>query len=120
MAGFVRQNVLSGKDKAAMLFCELGSSVTGDMLKYFSTAELKKLRKHIEKLGTWYDVYAENSVLEETARYGMMKRFLPADTIIRAEDNARAAVAQEHNPLKNINPDPEALANVLAMWLKEE
>ena len=50
----------------------------------------------------------------------MMKRFLPADTIVRAEDNARAAVAEEHNPLKNINPDPEALANVLAMWLKEE
>ena len=44
---------ISGSQKAAVLFTELGSSVTTQMLSYFSDYELKKLRQAVGKLGAY-------------------------------------------------------------------
>lgn len=120
MAGFVKRFSISGREKAAVLFSELGPYVTEDMLKYFSTSELAKLRKTIKRLGSSYDVDIENAVLEETARFGMMRGYLPEDTLRRINQDVQIPVEKPNPVLSNPNVTSESLAKVLSMWLKEE
>ena len=75
---------ISGSQKAAVLFTELGSSVTTQMLSYFSDYELKKLRQAVGKLGAYSPKKSnfakvqqrEIRVLEDACKFGIKKRFL--------------------------------------------
>ena len=107
---------LPGKEKAAILFTELGSKVTNPMLKYFSTKELKKLRKAIAKLPP-YDVGDTLQALQRAANYGISRGIyveLPHEEPITPEQ-------QQMNTVRDmISGAPSDVAQILGSWLQQE
>ena len=72
---------ISGSQKAAVLFTELGSSVTTQMLSYFSDYELKKLRQAVGKLGAYSPkksnfAKVQQREIREALKFEIKKRFL--------------------------------------------
>ncbi len=120
MSGFIVQNTLSGKDMAAVIFGELGLFATEGLLKYFTTDELKKLSRHMKNLSGWYDVNAENSVLEEFVRFGITKKWVPSDTLNRISENAARAAEVRDPVMERFRENKDAVAKALSMWLKED
>ncbi len=124
LQGFAKQGKLTGKEKAAILFSELGVSGTGGMLEYFSTAEIKKLRKALMGLPAYniHQVTKENRVLEETLHYGNLHGFcavnpelLSSAQYFRLHEND-----SKNNYMKNLSANTDAIASVLSVWLKED
>ena len=121
---FAKQASLTGKEKAAILFSELGVLGTKEMLKYFSTAELKKLRKALQSLPeyNYHQIPKENSVLVESLKFGMAKRLC----VVSPELLTSAHYSKFHEYdaskafLKGLSKNADAVANVLSVWLKED
>ena len=121
---FTKQAQLTGAEKAAILFAELGVKGTGELLKYFSTQELNKLRKGLKKLGNYNirQLGRETSVLEETAKYAHAKRLwaFPPELLSNAKYSQYHEKDGARNFLKGLSKNPDAVASVLSVWLKEE
>lgn len=107
---------LPGKEMAAILFTELGSSVTDPMLKHFSTKELKRLRKAVASLPP-YDVGATVQVLERAANYGI-SRGIYADV---PHETPPTPAQQQMNDMHDlISGAPGDVAQILGSWLQQD
>ena len=122
---------ISGSQKAAVLFTELGSSVTTQMLSYFSDYELKKLRQAVGKLGAYSPKKSnfakvqqrEIRVLEDACKFGIKKRFL-APHVLEKKDygfmKSGASYTRQNTIIKELVDNPDTITNVLRTWLGEE
>lgn len=119
--GFAKQSILTGKEKAAILFSELGGNVTEGMLQYFSNAELKQIRKYLKKLGK-YNLSNEIKTLEETNKFGMARRILSVSpSVLNADSYAKLHENDSSKRLlKNLAKNADSVANVISVWLKED
>lgn len=107
---------LPGKEMAAILFTELGSAVTNGMIKYFSTKELKTLRKAIAKLPP-YDVGASIQVLQRTANYGISKGIYVE---LPHEDPPSPKEQQMEDVRSFVHGSPNDVAQILGNWLNSD
>ena len=119
--GFAKQSVLTGKEKAAILFSELGGNVTGGMLKYFSTQELRTIRKSLKRL-RGYSRANEIKTLEEANRFGFARKFLKlSPALLNREEYAKLHENDGNKQmLRNLAKNADAVANVISVWLKED
>lgn len=122
---------ITGRQKAAILFAELGLKNTKNLMGFFSDDEIKKLRKAMETLGPYnpndpnfYKIQArEVKVMESACKYGVNNKFLPPEVLERKEYGFVKTgnnVNRQNNILKNIVDNPETITNVLRAWLGEE
>ena len=107
---------LPGKEMAAILFTELGSGATNPMLDYFSTKELKRLRKAIAALPP-YDVGATVQALERAANYGI-SRGIYVD--VPHEQPASPEQQQMADMRSMVKDAPADVAQILGSWLQQE
>ena len=121
VAGGTDKRILTGKEKAAMLMGEL-SGYTTAILPFLSTNEIKVLRKQIKKLGKKVEIPREIKMLEEANKYGESRRICsPKPSLF-----SREKYAAEHENKKSrdylhgLFKNPDAVANVLSVWLKED
>ena len=86
--------------------------------------ELNKLRKGLKKLGNYNirQLGRETSVLEETAKYAHAKRLwaFPPELLSNAKYSQYHEKDGARNFLKGLSKNPDAVASVLSVWLKEE
>lgn len=113
-------------EKIAVLLGELGVDASDPILAKLnlSTDELSQIRKSMRALGSSYNpnderqVAKENAVLEEFKRFGEMRgiyKDVPHTAFIKVGETAT------QNNVRNLAAqDPEALAKVLGMWLKND
>ena len=119
--GFIKQTAkLSGKEKAAILFSELGMASNPQWLSMFTDSELRKIRLAMKNLGSDYNVHAENAVLEETARMGMIKGYVDPAYIDFAQKKAESDYQKDLVAQRTPNLNPQDIARVLSMMLKED
>ena len=121
----VTENVrrpLSGKEKAAILLGELGGSAES-VFDHLSTAELKRLRKSLRSLGkrvSWPD---ETAVLQETHAWGLRKGLadpIHTDSEIAAFIKTSEKAEKESGIRDMMRKNPDATAQALSAWLKED
>ena len=119
--GFAKQSVLTGKEKADILFSELGGNVTGGMLKYFSTQELRTIRKSLKRL-RGYSRANEIKTLEEANRFGFARKILKlSPALLNREEYAKLHENDGNKQmLRNLAKNADAVANVISVWLKED
>lgn len=121
VAGGTDKRILSGKDKAAMLMGEL-SGYTNEIIPYLTTKELNTLRRTLKKLGKKVEIPREIKMLEEINRFGLSRKIAsPKPSLFNA-----ALYAQENENksrkdyLSGLFSNPDAVANVISVWLKED
>ncbi|MCH5288567.1 MAG: hypothetical protein J1E32_01470 [Treponema sp.] len=113
---------LSGKEKAAILLGELGGSAES-VFEYLSDAEVKKLRKAMRSLGKKVNWADETAVLAETNKWGVRKGIAKP---IHSDAEIAALIKtternEKQNELRNLFlKNPDAIANALGAWLKED
>lgn len=123
MEKLIKQTSLSGYEKIAILLGEIGREASRPILDRLNlqTKQIKKIRKAMKKLG-YYDpndfiqTSKEVSVLSEMVNYVMNKThaiFKP-----KVSYNLQSQTEQEISSVIKQNPD--AIANVLKAWLKED
>ncbi len=107
---------LSGAEKAAILFSELGASVTQKMIPLFTDKELKKLSRGFRSLDS-YNPAVDNRVLEAACNYGKAHGiFKPVARHYQEEFEHR-----KENAIRNqLGSNPEAVANILRSWLEDK
>lgn len=119
--GFAKQSVLTGKEKAAILFSELGGNVTDGMLSYFSLKELRLIRKSLRRLK---GCSRENEIrtLEEANRFGFSRKILRISPAVLSRDEYAKLHENDESRrrLKNFAKNADAVANVISVWLKED
>lgn len=113
---------LSGREKAAILFSEIGGLAGDGVINYLSTDEIKKLRRSIKGLG--YNVNKSNEVdaLQEANDFGIRVGISkPIHTDAQIEEIVRAQSNPKENSLRNfIAQNPTAIADALRAWMKED
>ena len=115
------KRILTGKEKAAMLLGEL-SGYTKDVIPFLTTREIKELRKTLKKMGKKVELNREIQMLEEANKYGLSRRI----TMARPSLFNKEKYAQEHENKKSrdylhgLFKNPDAVANVISVWLKED
>ena len=121
VAGGTDKRILTGKEKAAMLMGEL-SGYTSAVIPYLTTSELRILRKQIKRLGKKVELNREIKMLEEVNKFGQSRRICaPKPSLFNKEK-----YAEEHENKKSrdylhgLFKNPDAVANVLSVWLKED
>lgn len=119
--GFAKQTVLTGKEKAAVLFSVLGGNATEGMLSYFSMKELRLIRKSLRRLK---GCSRENEIrtLEETNRFGFSRKILRiSPAVLNKDEYAKLHENDEsRRRLTNFAKNADAVANVISVWLKED
>lgn len=122
--GFTKQAVLTGKEKAAILMGELGIAGSSEIMKYFSTEEIKKIRKAMQNLPKYniYQASKENKVLEDACKFGISHRICSVSPELLSSAHYSQLHEKENanNYIKNLAQNPDAIANVLSVWLKED
>lgn len=118
---FYKQSELTGKEKVAYLFASLGVNNTKGLEKYFSTSQLKEIRKSLKKL-QHLSVQNEIKMLEEVNKMGVAKRISsPAPEILDKDSYAKAHESEvKKQKLHELAKNADAVANVLSVWLKED
>ena len=122
---------ISGRQKAAMLLTELGSSVSSQLIPYLSDLELKKLRKAVGSLGSYSPKKSnffkvqqrEIRVLEDVCKFGIKKRFLNPEVLTKKDYGfmkSGSAYNRQNTIIKELVDNPENITNVLRTWLGEE
>lgn len=122
---------LTGRQKAAILFAELGVSGTKDMLEYFSSDELKKLRKSIENLPPYNPAFSafpknqqkEIKVLEEVCRFGVNHKYLPKEVLDKKDYGfvmTGSNADKQNSIIKQVVDNPDTISKVLRTWLGED
>ncbi len=121
---------MTGYEKIAVLLGELGNGASDAVIDRLnlSAEQLKKIRKAMKAVRGYgekvYDpedsaqVKRELNVLEELKSYGEMRgiyRDVPHTGLIKTSDGSA-----QQNVAQMAAADPEALARVLGMWLKDE
>ena len=107
---------LSGAEKAAILFSELGAAVTEKMLPLFTDKELKKLSRGFRCLDP-YNPATDNRVLEAACNYGKAHGiFKPVARHYQEEFEHR----KENAIRSQLGNNPEAVANILRSWLEDK
>ena len=137
MEGFIRTTkpTLSGAEKVAILLAEIGplfNSKYDELFEalYLSTAEIKKIRKAMKKLGRYSPAQAssyengmeqiarETSVLQEVLDYGARRGILPKRTKVEAfQKTIKQLMPDKIKDMANKNPDD--VAKVIRSWLGE-
>lgn len=118
---FQKQTSLTAKDKIAILFGELGTSGTRDMLQYFSTKEIKKIRRALQNTPNHISISRENRVLEEAMDYGFRHRITDMN-MVKMQTAYYAAQAREDEKKqfrKDMMDNAENVANILKLWMDE-
>ena len=125
---FAMQSSLTGVEKAAILLGELDYKARDSIMKYLKTDEIHLVRKILKKKNrikiTNYERILPNEikVLEEVNKYGMSHRL--SDVSPSLLDAGRYAKLHENDDskkfLKNLVKNPDAVANVLSVWLKDD
>lgn len=117
----IDKRILTGKEKAAMLMGEL-SGYTEAIVPYLTTKELNVLRKTLKKMGKKVEINREIKMLEEINRFGLSRKInFPKPSLFN-----KAIYAKEHEDKKSkdylhgLFRSPDAVANVLSVWLKED
>lgn len=102
---------LTGPQKAAILFAELGKTVTDQMTASFTTKQLHLLRDTMKKLGP-INVKAEIEVLEQALKYGTQKGLWDIKSAIKTD------VARRSTTLRSAaSSNPSAMAGLISSWL---
>ncbi len=121
VAGGEDKRILTGKEKAAMLMGEL-SGYTGAVIPFLTTREISAIRKQLKKMGKKIEIPREIKMLEETARFGISRRISsPRPSLLN-----RSAYAKENEGKKSreylhgLFKNPDAVANVISVWLQED
>lgn len=122
---FEKQINLTGKDKVALFLASIGTTNTKGMLKYFSTAELHKMRMALKKVKV-YTPAREIRVLEEAVRLGLNKRLCQADPVVLNQgeyavihaNDARYEERQEQEQYYTNNAD--AVAGIINKWISDD
>ncbi len=137
MEGFIRttKSALSGAEKVAILLAEIGplfNSKYDELFEalYLSTAEIKKIRKAMKKLGRYSPAQAssyengmeqiarETSVLQEALDYGARRGILSKRTKVEAfQKTIKQLMPDKIKDMANKNPDD--VAKVIRSWLGE-
>lgn len=119
--GFAKQSVLTGKEKAAILFSVLGGNATEGMLRYFSLKELRSIRKSLKRL-KGYSSANEIRTLEEANKFGFSRKILQiSPAVLNKDEYAKLHENDEsRRRLKNFAKNADAVANVISVWLKED
>ena len=137
MEGFIRttKSALSGAEKVAILLAEIGTlfnSKYDELFEalYLSTAEIKKIRKAMKKLGRYSPAQAssyengmeqiarETSVLQEALDYGARRGILSKRTKVEAfQKTIKQLMPDKIKDMANKNPDD--VAKVIRSWLGE-
>lgn len=113
---------LSGKEKAAILLGELGGSAES-IFEHLTDAEVKKLRKAMRSLGKKVNWADETDVLAEANEWGVRKGIAKP---VRSDAEIAAFVKtaerkEKENEFRNMFlQNPDAIANALGAWLKED
>ncbi|MBD5403546.1 MAG: hypothetical protein HDR54_04595 [Treponema sp.] len=125
---FAMQTTLTGAEKAAILFGELDYKARDSIMQYLKTDEIHLVRKILKKKNrikiTDYTriLPTELKVLEEVGKYGVNHRL--SDVSPSLLDAQRYAKLHENDDskkfLKNLVKNPNAVANVLSVWLKDD
>lgn len=121
VAGGADKRILSGKQKAAMLMGEL-SGYTNALVPFLSTKEISMLRKSIKKLGKKVEIPSEIKMLEEVNRFGVSRKICSPkpslfNSALYAEENENK---KSRDYLSGLFKNPDAVANVISVWLKED
>lgn len=122
---------ISGSQKAAILFTELGSKVGSQIIEFLSDAELKRLRKAVGNLGSYsprkpnfFKVQQrEIKVMEEACKFGVKNRFLPAEVLERKDYGflkSGSVYNKQNTIIKELVDNPDTITNVLRTWLGED
>ncbi|MDE5797471.1 MAG: hypothetical protein K2H73_00370 [Treponemataceae bacterium] len=113
---------LSGKEKAAILLGELGGSAEG-IFEHLTDAEVKKLRKAMRSLGKKVHWADETDVLAEANEWGVRKGIakpVHSDAEIAALVKTAERKEKENEFRTMFLQNPDAIANALGAWLKED
>jgi hypothetical protein len=105
---------MTGEKRAAILFTELGSSVTDSMLPLFTNRELHRLRKAVKNMGP-YNVRDDIIVLQRALAYGASKGLVPQNV------PTDSSVKQRSSELRSAaNNDPSSMASLIRSWISED
>ncbi|MBQ6781112.1 MAG: hypothetical protein IJP62_07735 [Treponema sp.] len=113
---------LSGKEKAAILLGELGASADA-VIDHLDDAELKKLRRAMRSLGKQVNWSDETAVLQETHSWGMRKGLvnpIHTDAEIARFIKTSEKAEKESGIRDMMRKNPDAIAQALSAWLKED
>jgi len=123
MMDFIKVPELTGKQKAAILITELGSFNTEKVLACLKDSEIEKLLSAVSSLGK-VTIHDEIRVLSETNNFGVKRGItspIRSDSEIRAEMNSFRNRDYKNKELKDfINQNPDAIANALSAWMRED
>ncbi len=113
---------LSGREKAAILFSEIGGIAGDNIINYLSTDEIKKLRRSIKGLGYNVNKSKEVEALQEANDFGIRVGISrPIHTDEQIEEIVRSQSNPKENNLRNfIAQNPTAIADALRAWMKED
>ena len=91
------------------------------MLKYFSTQELRTIRKSLKRL-RGYSRANEIKTLEEANRFGFARKILKlSPALLNREEYAKLHENDGNKQmLRNLAKNADAVANVISVWLKED
>ena len=102
---------LTGPQKAAILFAELGKTVTDQMTASFTTKQLHVLRNTMKNLGP-INVKTEIAVLEQALCYGTKNGLWDINSAIKTD------VARRSTTLRSAaSSNPSAMAGLISSWL---
>ena len=102
---------LTGPQKAAILFAELGKAVTDQMTASFTTKQLHILRNTMKNLGP-INVKTEIAVLEQALSYGTKNGLWDINSAIKTD------VARRSTTLRSAaSSNPSAMAGLISSWL---
>lgn len=122
MNEFIKVPELSGRQKAAILITELGSFNTDKVLSYLSDSEVERLLSAVGMLGK-VSIGDEIRVLSELNDFGVRRGIskpIRSDAEIRAEMNAEKHNIKNNELREFINQNPDAIANALSAWMRED
>ena len=102
---------LTGPQKAAILFAELGKAVTDQMTASFTTKQLHVLRNTMKNLGP-INTKTEIAVLEQALSYGTQNGLWDISAAIKTD------VARRSTTLRSAaSSNPSAMAGLISSWL---
>lgn len=110
---------LPGKMSAAILFTELGSAATEKLLPYFSTKELKRLRKAIQELPP-YNVANELQVLQRTEDYAKDAGFYVERPKSKLLEELDEEMWRDKSFRARVGASTDEVIQVLGTWLSSD
>lgn len=123
---FQKRTLLRGMEKVGLLFATLGPVNTKDMIKYFTTRELHKIRVALKTV-KGYDLNKEVLVLAELVRYGKNKQLVEVDSSLLDKEEYAALHTQRMNKVREqkermeeYGKNAKTVANAIGVWLKDE